>query len=73
MIQIALLLFGAEFVRTKAKFIALMGLLWSLRSAGVLIDLLIGATRTERFCFVSTTITPWNVSGARTAAMKATT
>lgn len=38
MIQIALLLFGAEFVRTKAKFIALMGLLWSLMGAGVLID-----------------------------------
>jgi hypothetical protein len=38
MIQIALLLFGAEFVRTKAKFIALMGLLWSLTGAGVLID-----------------------------------
>ena len=28
MIQIALLLLGAEFVRTKAKFIAVMGVLW---------------------------------------------
>lgn len=38
MIQIALLLFGAEFVRTKARFIAMMGVLWGLIGIAVLID-----------------------------------
>lgn len=38
MIQIALLLLGAEFVRTKAKFITVMGVLWGLMGVGVLID-----------------------------------
>lgn len=38
MIQIALLLFGAEFVRSKAKVIGSIGLLWGLMGLGVLID-----------------------------------
>ncbi|MEO8490319.1 MULTISPECIES: hypothetical protein [unclassified Pseudomonas] len=38
MIQIALLLFGAEFVRSRAKFIGGLGLLWGVMGAGVLID-----------------------------------
>ena len=38
MIQIALLLFGAEFVRSKAKVIGCIGLLWGLMGVGVLID-----------------------------------
>lgn len=38
MIQIALLLFGAEFVRSKAKLIGWVGLLWGLMGAGILTD-----------------------------------
>lgn len=38
MIQIALLLFGVDFVRTKAKYLGLLGLIWGLLGIGIFVD-----------------------------------
>ncbi len=38
MIQIALLLFGVDFVRSKAKFLGVIGIIWGLMGIGIFID-----------------------------------
>lgn len=38
MLQIALLLFGVEFIRSKSWFIGLVGILWAALGTGVMID-----------------------------------
>jgi len=37
-IQIALLLFGVDFVRSKAKFLGVIGIIWGLMGIGIFID-----------------------------------
>lgn len=44
MIQIVLLLFGVEFVRTKAKYLMLIGILWGVLGVSIFIDGLDGVT-----------------------------
>lgn len=44
MIQIVLLLFGVDFVRTKAKYLMLTGVLWGVLGISILIDGLNGVT-----------------------------
>jgi uncharacterized membrane protein HdeD (DUF308 family) len=43
-IQIVLLLFGVEFVRTKAKYLMLIGILWGVLGVSIFIDGLDGVT-----------------------------
>lgn len=38
MIQIALLLFGADFVRTKSKYLWFIGFLWGIAGSLIFID-----------------------------------
>ncbi|TBL90223.1 HdeD family acid-resistance protein [Hafnia alvei] len=44
MIQIVLLLFGVEFVQTKAKYLMLIGILWGVLGVSIFIDGLDGVT-----------------------------
>ncbi|HDS6412666.1 TPA: MFS transporter [Klebsiella oxytoca] len=44
MIQIMLLLFGVEFVRDKAKYLMLFGILWSVLGVSIFVDGLDGVT-----------------------------
>lgn len=44
MIQIVLLLFGVEFVQTKAKYLMLVGILWGVLGVSIFIDGLDGVT-----------------------------
>ncbi|EJE3976512.1 HdeD family acid-resistance protein [Escherichia coli] len=44
MIQILLLLFGAEFVRRKAKYLTFIGILWSVLGVGIFVDGVNGVT-----------------------------